>query len=145
MFTIGKLAARTDVRPDTIRYYEKEALLVPVRKTAAGYRLYDDDAVRRIRFIRQAQHCGFSLAEIRELLALKNTDSVCCEDVRGIAVQKKLQLEHKIKALKAMSQALTELITICNDETRPLDECPILAALENSMAGQKIGGHSGQG
>ena len=139
MYTIGKLALRVEVSADTVRYYEKEGLLAPATKTDAGYRLYDTDAVRRLRFIRQAQQCGFSLAEIRELLALKNSDAACCKDVRGVAINKKLQLEHKIKALQAMSQALTELIAVCDDEARPLDACPILAALDNSMARQMKG------
>lgn len=54
-------------------------------------------------------------------------------------IDKKLHLEHKIKALQVMSQALSELITICDDETKPLEECPILAALESSMAQQLKG------
>lgn len=139
LHTIGKLALATGVTSDAIRYYEKEGLLTPTTKTGAGYRLYNEDAVRRLRFIKQAQHCGFSLSEIRELLTLKNSDAACCKDVRSVAIDKKLQLAHKIKALQIMSQALTELITICNDEAKPLDECPILAALETSMAKQKKG------
>mgnify|MGYP005835709561 CR=1 FL=1 len=136
MRTIGQLANVTAVTADTIRYYEKEDLLAPATKTAAGYRLYDEEAVRRLRFIRQAQQCGFSLTEIRELLTIKNSDAACCRDVRSVAIAKKLQLEHKIRAQQAMSDALSELIAVCDDETRPLDVCPILAALEHSMARQ---------
>lgn len=139
-YTIGKLANETGVTVDTVRYYEKEGLLLPAGKSGAGYRLYDADALRRLRFIRQAQQCGFSLSEIKELLALKNSDAACCSDVKSVAIAKKLQLEHKIRALQAMSNALGELIAVCDDETRPLDECPILAALENSMARQGKGG-----
>jgi DNA-binding transcriptional MerR regulator len=139
LHSIGKLALATDVTSDAIRYYEKEGLLTPTMKTGAGYRLYNEDAVRRLRFIKQAQHCGFSLSEIRELLTLKNSDAACCKDVRSVAIDKKLQLAHKIKALQIMSQALTELIASCNNEAKPLDECPILAALETSMAKQKKG------
>lgn len=139
MYTIGKLARQTEVSTDTVRYYEKEGLLAPASKTDAGYRLYGLEAVRRLRFIKQAQHCGFSLAEIRELLALKRSDAACCKDVRGVAVAKKLQLEHKIRALQTMAHALSELIAICDDETRPLNECPILAALESSMADRAKG------
>ncbi len=143
MLTIGKLALSVDVTTDTVRYYEKEGLLAPARKTGAGYRLYDDAAIRRLRFIKQAQRCGFSLAEIRELLALKHSDAACCSDVKRVAIEKKLHLEHKIKALRVMSQALSELITICDDETRPLEECPILTALESSMAQQLKGDRHG--
>jgi len=143
MHTIGKLAQNAEVTIDTVRYYEKEGLLASASKTDAGYRLYDEDSVRRLRFIRQAQQCGFSLTEIRELLELKNSDAACCSDVRNVAIEKKLQLEHKIRALQVMSRALTELVTICNDEARPLDECPILAALESSMSRKTEGGKNG--
>lgn len=144
MHTIGKLAREAHVTIDTVRHYEKAGLLAPTARTGAGYRLYDAEALRRLRFIRQAQHSGFSLGEISELLALKNSDAACCKDVKSVALAKKLQLEHKIRALQVMSQALTELIAICNDDTRPLDACPILAALENSMAKQVKGPRHGQ-
>jgi len=143
MHTIGKLAQHAGVTTDTVRYYEKEGLLAPTRKTDAGYRLYDEDAARRLRFIKQAQQCGFSLIEIGELLMLKNSDAACCKDVRNVAIEKKLQLEHKIRALQLMSQTLTELISICNDETGQLEACPILAALESSMTKQAKGKGNG--
>ncbi len=143
MLTIGKLALEADVTTDTVRYYEKEGLLTPASKTGAGYRLYNEDAMRRLRFIKQAQQCGFSLAEIRELLTLRNNDEACCKDVKSVTIAKKLQLEHKIKALQIMSQALSELITICDNETRSLDECPILFALESSMAKKTKGKRNG--
>ncbi len=133
MYTIGKAATLMSVSVDTLRYYEKEGLVTPVSKTAAGYRLYNDESLQRIRFIRHAQQCGFTLSNIQELLKLKHEDNACCKDVRSVAIEKKLYLEHKIKALQVMSQALSELITVCDDETMPLVECPILAALESSL------------
>ncbi len=133
LLTIGQVADRAEVGVDTIRYYEKERLLVPVRKSPAGYRLYGRDAMRRLVFIRHAQQCGFSLAEIRELLELKTHDDACCTDVRSVVIQKKLQVEAKVKALTALSQALSSLIEICKDGAKPLDECPILDALESSV------------
>ena len=103
MFTIGKLAGLTSVSNDTLRYYEQEGLIRPTAKSAAGYRLYDRDSARRIHFIKHAQRCGFTLAEIRELLALRGRDNACCGDIRTRAVEKKLQIERKIRAMKAMS------------------------------------------
>ena len=134
--TIGKLARLTEVSADTIRFYEDERLLMPACKTEAGYRLYGRDAVRRLDFIKHAQHCGMTLAEIRQLLELRADDRSCCSDVRGLAIRKKLELERKIKAMKAMSRALSELIAICTAEDQPLDACPILAALESSVSKQ---------
>lgn len=82
--TIGKLAKLAEVSADTIRFYEDERLLMPANKTEAGYRLYDEDAVRRLDFIKHAQHCGMTLSEIRQLLELKADDSSCCSDVRNL-------------------------------------------------------------
>lgn len=130
--TIGKLAALAEVSTDALRYYEREGLITPVSKSDGGYRLYGEDAARRIRFIKQAQHCGFTLADIRELLTLRGQDSACCGDVRKLAVEKKLQLESKIRLMKTMSQALDRLIADCAEETHPVDECPILTALERT-------------
>lgn len=132
MLTIGKVAAAAEVSRDTLRYYEREGLLIPAAKTASGYRVYDNDALRRIRFIRQAQQCGFSLSEIRDLIALKSRQSACCSEVRNVAIAKKLQVEARLKALQSISQALDELIATCVDEDRPLSDCPIISRLETA-------------
>lgn len=136
MLTIGKVAERAQVTADSIRFYEREGLIRPAGKSESGYRLYTEEAIRRIEFIKQAQECGFSLADIRELLELRSTDSACCDDIYRVSVGKKLQLEHKIKALNAMSQALTRLIDMCSHDRKSLDECPILGALEAGLAKQ---------
>lgn len=145
MFTIGKLAAQAAISVDAIRYYEKEGLLRAARKTEAGYRLYDPNVLRRIHFIKHAQECGFTLAEIRKLLELESRTGACCDEVRGIAIMKKLQLEQKIKTMKMMSNALTELVRICDDDTKPLDECPILIALETTTNPRGARRKNGQG
>lgn len=132
MFTIGKLAGLSNVSNDTLRYYEQEGLISPIAKSAAGYRLYDQDSTRRVRFIKHAQRCGFTLAEIRELLEVRGRDKACCGDVRTRAIEKKLQIEGKIRAMKAMSQALDQLIADCANEKRPVNECTIVAALEQA-------------
>ena len=136
MLTIGKVAERAQVTADSIRFYEREGLIRPAGKSESGYRLYTEEAIRRIEFIKQAQECGFSLADIRELLELRSTDRACCDDIYRVSVEKKLQLEHKIKALNAMSQALTRLIDMCSHDRKSLDECPILGALEAGLAKQ---------
>jgi DNA-binding transcriptional MerR regulator len=130
--TIGRVATLGKVSTDTLRYYEREGLIEPTSKSDSGYRLYEPDAVRRIRFIKEAQQCGFTLAEIRALLILRGSDAACCRDVRRLALEKTLQLEAKIKAMKVMSRALRQLIDECSADGRPLGDCPILAALERA-------------
>lgn len=136
VFTIGRLATESGVSRDALRYYEREGILAPAGKTCAGYRLYEANAVRRIRFIQHAQRCGFTLAEIHELLDLRQTGAACCADVRQRAVDKRRQLTDRIHAMQAMATALDELIAACTDGHRPVDDCPILAALEHA------GGHT---
>jgi MerR family Zn(II)-responsive transcriptional regulator of zntA len=132
MFTIGKLAARTGVSNDTLRFYEQEELIKPAAKSPVGYRLYDEQSAQRITFIKHAQACGFTLGEIRALLALRTRDRACCGDVRKRAIEKKLQIERRIRAMQAMSKALDQLIADCADETQPVEECTIIAALEKA-------------
>lgn len=138
MLTIGKLAKAGDISPDALRYYEREGLLIPASKTESGYRLYGEEAVRRVRFIQHAQACGFTLVEIRELLHLRQSADACCDDVRSRAVEKKLQLTAKIRTMQAMSAALDRLITECADGTESVDDCPILAVLEQVDADEGI-------
>lgn len=132
MLTIGKLAAASEISVDALRYYESEGLLAPAARTPSGYRQYGKDALRRVRFIQRAQACGFTLAEIRELLQLRQTDSACCKDVRQRAIEKRLQLAAKIRTMQSMSAALDRLIDECADGSQPVDDCPILAALEQA-------------
>lgn len=130
MLTIGKLAAAGNVSADALRYYERERLLAPAAKTQAGYRMYGEDAARRVGFIRHAQACGFTLAEIRELLQLRQTDGARREDVRRRAVEKKLQLADRIRAMQVMAAALDRLIAECAGGAGKVEDCPILIALE---------------
>jgi len=134
MLTIGKVAALAGTTPNTLRYYEREGLIAPATKGENGYRLYPQEAARRLNFIRQAQQCGFTLAEIRELLTLPQRASACCSDVRKLAIEKKLALEAKIRMMKAMSAELDALINDCVDDAHPIDECPILNALNRAPA-----------
>ena len=132
MLTIGKLAALANVSADSLRFYEREGLIAPTSKSDAGYRLYAEQAIQRLCFIAQAKQCGFTLAEINELLAVQSAHSACCNDVRRKVVEKKLQLEGRIKAMKAMSKALDVLIADCSAGEIPVADCPILSALERA-------------
>ena len=133
--TVGKLAALADVSANAVRFYEREGLMQVPSKTESGYRLYGQEAVQRLRFIKQAKHCGFTLSEIQALLQLRDKASSCCNDVRNKVVEKKLELEARIKAMRAMSQGLDQLMADCSSDARPTEDCSILASL--SGAAQK--------
>ena len=139
MLTIGETASRIGISADTIRYYEKEGLLQPDSRTDRGYRLYGERSFRRLRLIRQAQSCGFSLAEVAELMQLQGLEGSCCSDICQRAAAKQKELERKLRALQAMSASLGELIARCEEQgNKPLDFCPILAALEAGLAAPDV-------
>lgn len=128
-FTIGQLAKSAGVHIQTVRYYEKRALLSPCGRRPSGYRVYDNAAVTRLRFIRNAQALGFTLREIAELLALRVSSRAQCGDVQRKAQGKLVGVEAKVRDLRALARALRSLIGAC-DAGRPTSRCPILQTLE---------------
>jgi len=102
--------------------------------TESGYRNYQPDVISRLSFIRQAKSLGFSLTEIKELLALKFSPETNCGDVRNRAEIKILDIEHKIDSLQRMKRALVKLVTACPGNG-PTSECPILEAMETKKSG----------
>ncbi len=126
--TISQLAKRSAVSLETIRYYERQGLLPKPPRSAAGYRLFSLDEVRRVRFIKRAQELGFSLKEIKELLDLRATPGMTSADVRKRAEAKIADIEEKIQTLRAMKRALTRLTAACCGDGS-ISECPILESL----------------
>lgn len=84
--TIGKLAKACDVKVDTVRYYERRELLLPLARTDSGYRIYSTESIQRLDFILKAQSLGFTLKEIKELLELSENPETDCADVRNLAL-----------------------------------------------------------
>jgi len=126
---IGELAEQGQVNLQTIRYYEREGLLPKPPRLASGYRVFSSDAVRRVRFIKRAQELGFSLKEIKELLAIRIDPERDCSGVQKLAKAKVTDIEQKIRTLQAMRKVLGKLATACPGRG-PLSECPILESFE---------------
>ena len=127
---IGDLARLAGVNSQTLRYYERRKLLPKPKRTEAGYRLYDDDAVRRIRFIKKAQVLGFSLEEILDLLTLRADPDTPCIEVRDRATTKIDEVADKIRELQRIKRALTNVAAQCTGRG-PVSDCPILEVLES--------------
>ena len=130
--TIGKLAAICGVKIDTIRYYERKNILSPAGRTEAGYRLYSNESVTRLQFIRTAQTLGFTLNDISELLDFQSNGESDCGDIQQKAQQKIQNIDDKINHLMSMKNALTELVDSCPGQGSPIDECTILNALNSN-------------
>lgn len=127
---IGELATLSGLSVDTIRFYEKQGLLSPPRRTDSNYRVYDSEAPRRLIFIRKARDLGFTLQEIGQLLALSEDGLAGSRDVKERAQSKLDDMDRKIAEMQDMRQSLQRLVKACTGEgTR--NHCPILAALTN--------------
>ncbi|MBV7328542.1 MerR family DNA-binding protein [Chloroflexi bacterium TSY] len=125
----GQLAKAADVNVETLRYYERRGLLPEPPRRESGYRIYPEDSVSRLRFIKGAQELGFTLEEIQELLALRVDENASKIDVRQHAQDKVAQIDAKIAALQQMRNALVHLIDQCHGDG-PTSDCPILEAME---------------
>ncbi|GIX16433.1 MAG: hypothetical protein KatS3mg119_0619 [Rhodothalassiaceae bacterium] len=126
MLTIGRLARCTGTSAETIRYYERIGLLPRPERLPSGYRVYRKDDVRRLIFIRRAKALGFTLAEIGELLALSEDETVDCGAIRAQAQAKIREIDRRMADLARMRDGLGELARYCPGAGRPLAECSIL-------------------
>ena len=126
--TVGTAARRAGVKIDTIRYYERRALLQRSPRTEAGYRTFTEETVQRVRFIKHAQALGFTLNEIKQLLALHLTPGKTCADVRSRTEAKIADIERKIRSLQDMNRALQQLVSACESDG-PASECSFLENL----------------
>jgi MerR family transcriptional regulator, copper efflux regulator len=127
--TVGELARRAHVNRETVRYYERRRLLPHASRTISGYRIFTDDALRRLRFIRHAKALGFSLNEIRDLLTLRVNSIDACDSVRERTGAKIADIDKKIDSLQKVKGALCELVDACARH-RKSNECPILDSLD---------------
>lgn len=128
--TIGKLAKRAGVNLETIRYYERQELLPKPARSQSGYRAFPLESVERIRFIKQAQELGFSLKEIKELLALRSEPLSSGADVREKVEAKISDINEKMKTLRSIKKGLVQLKASC-DGTSSITDCPILKSLSS--------------
>ncbi len=133
-FSIGEMAKRAGVGIDTVRYYERTHLLPAANRLASGYRQYDSTDVQRLSFIRHAKELGFTLDEIRELLALSTDRERGVRGVKARAEVRLADLDHRIREMQRMRCGLQRLVAACPGQG-DLKQCPILGALtrkENS-------------
>lgn len=129
---IGDVADLAELSIDAVRFYEREGLLGRVRRSPAGQRQYDAEAVRRLAFVRRATALGFSLTEVRDLLTLRVSARVPCERVRQRALAKLADIEQRIVELEAMRGALVRLATSCKEDNAA-GACPFLDELARPL------------
>jgi len=126
-------AEAAGIGPETLRFYELQGLLPGLKRTASGYRLYNRDHLQRLRFVKRAQELGFSLREVKDLLALTQSPRGTPARVRALAQEKALAVRQKIRDLQAIEATLGRLVRQCSG-TGPLRRCPIVGFLEDPGA-----------
>ncbi len=129
LMQIGELAQQTKTPIDTIRYYEKETLLEKPKRSDGGYRLYSNEAVERLKFIRKAQQLGLTLSEIREIIGCSREGlGPCCALVRELFEKKIQEFEIKISELSRMKRniekLLSEWVPMRDAKKKPYAVCP---------------------
>lgn len=125
MRPIGQAAVRSGVNIETIRYYEREGVVPPPARSENGRRLYDDEAIARLRFVRRCRDLGFPLADVRALLDL-NFQANACRQVRDLGAKHLTSVRTKIADLRRLEAALKHLLEQCDDAS---SQCPALQVL----------------
>ncbi|WP_019939563.1 Cu(I)-responsive transcriptional regulator [Bordetella sp. FB-8] len=127
---IGQAAQATGISAKMIRYYESIGLIVPAGRTASGYRIYTEQDLHTLRFVRRARGLGFSVEQMHELLALWHDRKRASSDVKRVALQHVQELERKVAELQQMADTLKHLAQNCHGDSRP--QCPIIDELEGA-------------
>jgi Cu(I)-responsive transcriptional regulator len=136
---IGQASKASGISTKMIRYYESIDLISPASRTESGYRVYQDNDIHALRFISGARDLGFSVEQMRDLLALWRDRSRASADVKAIALDHVRALEEKAKALQVMSQTLRHLADHCQGDDRP--ECPIIEEFAGAVVRSTRGKH----
>jgi len=128
--TISKIAKEAGINIETVRFYERNKIMPVPKRSESGYRIYNEEDIKRLHFIQIAKKHGFTLKEIKELLDLKVDSKTTCDDVRKIAEEKIEEVELKLLELSSIKDALHNLALSCHSGG-PVSECPILEEFEN--------------
>jgi MerR family copper efflux transcriptional regulator len=138
LLRIGDVAEAAGVSVDALRFYERRGLLKPAARRASGYREYTDDTIRLVRFIRQAQSLGFTLAEVDELVRLRERawSGGAPMRLREATVAKMHEIDRRVRELRALRGALASLLKDCDKAcasgkpTVNALDCPLIEALD---------------
>ncbi len=125
--TRGAVAARTGCNIETIRYYERIGLLPEPPRTEGGHRIYGEDLVKRLIFIRRSRELGFTLEEVRGLLRLVDGGAYTCAEVKAVTLDHLGTVRAKIADLRTIEKVLKDMVSQCEGDAVP--ECPIVDAL----------------
>lgn len=132
--TIGKLARRAGVRPSAVRYYESHRILPAASRLPSGYRVYSEDSVAMLRFVRRAQNLGMTLREVKQLLTLVREGQRPCQRVRELAHAHLREINDRIKELELLrAQLRTMLRRRSNGKRANGTVCPMIESSAGNL------------
>ncbi|MGE4610018.1 MAG: helix-turn-helix domain-containing protein [Paracoccaceae bacterium] len=126
-YTIGVMSRKTGVSIETIRYYERIAIMPKPDRTEGGNRQYNGKQPKRLFFIRRSRELGFRILEIRALLEMVDQDDFSCSEVHDLTVVHLVSVKKKIVSLKKLENVLSKMVAECNLGNVP--DCPIVDTL----------------
>ena len=132
MLTVGNVARRVGIRNSAVRYYEVRGLLKPTARLPNGYRIYDEDAVGLLRFVRRAQALGITLKEVRKLLELSRRGQRPCREVKQLARRHLADLDLKIRELELLRKELQLLLRRKVRQSGRQSICPLIQRNETN-------------
>jgi MerR family transcriptional regulator, mercuric resistance operon regulatory protein len=127
-YTISQLAKAAATPTTTVRYYERVGLVAPEDRSGGNYRLYSDDSVRRLKFIRAAQAIGFTLEGVKALLADDGGNAPTCGSVQTLIEDRLVDVEQRLKDLRHVRRVLKSALTKCHSQRRT-DCCHVIESL----------------
>jgi len=135
VLTIGRLGSLAGLEPKTLRYYDRVGLVRPSGRTPAGYRVYEEDAVGRLHFIRRTKALGMALADIRRILAVRDEGAAPCQHVIALVTANLTKVEGQIVHLERLRGDLRRFQRLLNKEVSPgiqsAEECPCFALIQD--------------
>jgi MerR family transcriptional regulator, copper efflux regulator len=137
MLTIGLVARQVGVRPSAIRYYEAQGILKPAARRANGYRMYTDDTVKLLLFIRRAQALGITLKEAKPLLDLAAQGEPPCNHVKELARDHLRDVNHKIRELHTLRNELRALLRRKAGRPHGSEVCPIIQTSQRRTVAER--------
>jgi len=128
LYRIGDVTKKIGLSADTLRYYERIKLLPKISRTASGIREYDDKDISRLKFIQRAQKMNFSLAEIGDLLKMRENPQKVRNDIRQLTADKLIDIEKQVIELTTLQNELRLLLNLCKGSK---DGCPIIEEIND--------------
>ncbi len=130
-YTISQLAKAAEIPTTTLRYYERIGLVEAEDRSQGNYRLYGDESLKKVKFIKAAQSIGFKLDDVKALLATPVSTAASCRDVQSLIEERLSEVSQRLKDLRHVQRVLKSSLEKCQ-ETERADCCHVIETLQES-------------